>query len=386
MLRASPYAWTSQYLTGFFFSYGVYLPFWAMWFKHMGMSESQIGVLIGLGLITRPVSNLVLPRIVHKAEQLIPALRCMSFISLLVVLLHLAVSSSFWGLAAVTILFNLVYAPLVPLSDSLANHYQRRGLLDYGRTRLWGSVAFVIGSWVVGFSSERFGEAAIPWVAVLGLLLTLLFSLRRPQTPPQSSAEIGARPSLLRFLKRGDVWLFIVLVALLQGSHAALYAFASNYWNSVGISDAWVSTLWNIGVVFEILIFIFAKRLFANWSVASMMRLAAVAVAVRWSLMGVVESLPLFALAQSLHSITFAVAHLAAIRHIQSQIDSEQVAWQSLYNALALGLFMGLLSMGLGPIVESMGSAAFFIMASFSVPALLLTFKLGAEPKTASEQ
>ena len=49
MFKSKPYGWTSQYLLGFFFSYGVYLPFWAIWFKHIGVDDSDIGLLLGLG-------------------------------------------------------------------------------------------------------------------------------------------------------------------------------------------------------------------------------------------------------------------------------------------------------------------------------------------------
>ncbi|GAM78309.1 probable 3-phenylpropionic acid transporter [Vibrio ishigakensis] len=47
--------------------------------------------------------------------------------------------------------------PAIPLSDALANHYARLKMLDYGRTRLWGSVAFIAGSTVVGFLVAKFG-------------------------------------------------------------------------------------------------------------------------------------------------------------------------------------------------------------------------------------
>ncbi|EXJ40133.1 hypothetical protein D049_4432A, partial [Vibrio parahaemolyticus VPTS-2010] len=49
MLKPSPYGWISQYFLGFFFAYGVYLPFWSLWFKEQGVSSTDIGLLVGLG-------------------------------------------------------------------------------------------------------------------------------------------------------------------------------------------------------------------------------------------------------------------------------------------------------------------------------------------------
>ncbi len=46
MLKPSPYGWISQYFLGFFFAYGVYLPFWSLWFKEQGVSPTDIGLLV----------------------------------------------------------------------------------------------------------------------------------------------------------------------------------------------------------------------------------------------------------------------------------------------------------------------------------------------------
>jgi PPP family 3-phenylpropionic acid transporter len=37
--------------------------------------------------------------------------------------------------------FNLFFSPLVPLTDALANTWQKQITMDYGRVRLWGSIA-----------------------------------------------------------------------------------------------------------------------------------------------------------------------------------------------------------------------------------------------------
>jgi PPP family 3-phenylpropionic acid transporter len=41
-------------------------------------------------------------------------------------------------LLAVIIGFNLFFSPLVPLTDALANTWQKQITMDYGRVRLWG--------------------------------------------------------------------------------------------------------------------------------------------------------------------------------------------------------------------------------------------------------
>lgn len=61
-------------------------------------------------------------------------------------------------MALATVLFNLCCGPIVPLSDAMANYYAKLKMLDYGRTRLWGSVAFIAGSTVVGYLVAQWGS------------------------------------------------------------------------------------------------------------------------------------------------------------------------------------------------------------------------------------
>lgn len=63
-----------------FFAYGVYLPFWSLWFKEQGVSSTDIGLLVGLGLATRCVANIVITPRVHRVEHLMPTLRLVEFL------------------------------------------------------------------------------------------------------------------------------------------------------------------------------------------------------------------------------------------------------------------------------------------------------------------
>lgn len=158
MFTPTPYGWISQYFIGFFFAYGVYLPFWSLWFEDQGVSATDIGVLVGIGFATRCVANLLLTPRLHRVEQLMPALRWLSFAAMLFVGFHFFTGGSFWLMALATVLFNLCCGPVVPISDAMANYYAKLKMLDYGRTRLWGSIAFIAGSTVVGFLVAKWGQ------------------------------------------------------------------------------------------------------------------------------------------------------------------------------------------------------------------------------------
>ncbi|WP_162045410.1 3-phenylpropionate MFS transporter [Vibrio taketomensis] len=383
MFTPSPYGWISQYFTGFFFAYGVYLPFWALWFEEQGISPADIGLLVGIGFATRCVANLLLTPRIHKVEHLMPAVRAFSLAGLLFVGFHFFTGGSFWLMALATVLFNLCCGPIIPISDAMANYYSRLKMLDYGRTRLWGSVAFIAGSTVVGYLVSLYGSDMILYTAMVGMLVAFIFSMRKVNPMPVTDTrQPTQRPKLGELLRDPNVIRFLALVALIQGSHAAYYSFSTIYWKEAGYSEAIIGYLWSLGVVAEVLVFALSKRLFVGWSLRALFVVASVGVMVRWGLTASTTALVVLVAIQMLHGVTFAVAHIAAIQYIQVSDQNRMVALQALYNAIPLGAFIALMTALSGWGYENWGANVFWVMAVMGALALFIR----AEPTTTNTQ
>ncbi|MEZ9058632.1 3-phenylpropionate MFS transporter [Vibrio pelagius] len=373
MFNPSPYGWISQYFIGFFFAYGVYLPFWALWFEDQGVSAGDIGVLIGVGFATRCVANLLITPRVHKAEHLMPALRWLSLAALIFVAFHFFTGGSFLLMLLATILFNLCCGPVVPLSDAMANHYSRLKMLDYGRTRLWGSVAFIAGSTVVGYLVAEFGTDMILYTALAGVFVSLILAMRNPTVMPVTQSEQHqVRPKLGALMCERSVVKFLALMALLQGSHAAYYSFSAIYWKEAGHSEAIIGYLWSLGVVAEVGVFALSKRLFSGIALRTLFVVAALGVIARWGMTASTTDIFGLVLVQLLHGVTFAMAHIAAIQYIQSEEENKMVALQALYNAIPLGAFIALMTTLSGWGYELWGANIFWVMAAMGVLALFI--------------
>ncbi|EJT0554555.1 3-phenylpropionate MFS transporter [Vibrio vulnificus] len=373
MFKPSPYGWISQYFLGFFFAYGVYLPFWSLWFKEQGVSSTDIGLLVGIGLATRCVANMVITPRIHKAEHIMPALRWLSFAALIFVGFHFFTGGSFWLMALATVLFNLCCGPVVPLSDALANYYARLKMLDYGRTRLWGSIAFIAGSTVVGYLVSLYGTDMILYTALVGVFISLLLSMRSANVMPVTRSEHHSeRPKLTQLLTDGPVVKFLLLAALIQGSHAAYYSFSAIYWQQAGHSEEIIGYLWSLGVVSEVAVFALSKRLFAGWSLRALFVAASIGVMLRWGITASTTLLLGLVLVQLLHGVTFAMAHIAAIQYIQNSEEHKMVALQALYNALPLGAFIAAMTAFSGWGFEHWGANVFWVMAAMGLVALFI--------------
>lgn len=364
--------WLALSYFTYFFSYGIFLPFWSVWLKGTGLTPETIGLLLGAGLVARFLGSLIIAPRVTDPSRLVFALRVLALLTLLFALAFWAENHVGW-LMAIIIGFNLFFSPLVPLTDALANTWQKQIVMDYGRVRLWGSVAFVIGSALTGKLVSLFDYRAILAMLTLGTLSMLLGMLLRPSVMPlgESRAQTAAGWPAWRSLicQNGR---FLACVSLLQGAHAAYYGFSAIYWQEAGYSASTVGYLWSLGVVAEVIIFALSNRLFRRWSARDLLLLSAVCGVVRWALMGWTTALPWLLLVQVLHCGTFTVCHLAAMRYIAARQGSEVIRLQAVYSAVAMGGSIAVMTIFAGFLFQHLHQGVFWVMALVALPALFV--------------
>ncbi|MFQ6790359.1 3-phenylpropionate MFS transporter [Serratia marcescens] len=365
--------WLALSYFTYFFSYGIFLPFWGVWLKGEGIAPETIGMLLGAGLVARFLGSLLIAPRVKDPSHLVSALRLLALLTL-----AFAVGFCFgngWGWLMLVIAgFNLFFSPLVPLTDALAATWQKQIRMDYGRVRLWGSLAFVIGSALTGQLVAVWGHNAILYSLILSVLAMLLGMLLKPSVMPQGEARThgGAERSLWALLKEGPVWRFLLCVTLLQGAHAGYYSFGSIYWQEAGYSASTIGYLWSLGVVAEVIIFASSNVLFRRWNARNLLLLSACCGVLRWSLMAYSTELGWLLLIQILHCGTFTVCHLAAMRFIAARQGQEVIRLQAVYSALAMGGGIAVMTVIAGFLFEHWQGGVFWVMAAVAAPALFI--------------
>ena len=364
--------WLALSYFTYFFSYGIFLPFWSVWLKGTGLTPETIGLLLGAGLVARFLGSLTIAPRVTDPSRLVFALRMLALLTLLFALAFWAGNHVGW-LMAIIIGFNLFFSPLVPLTDALANTWQKQIVMDYGRVRLWGSVAFVIGSALTGKLVSLFDYRAILAMLTLGTISMLLGMLLRPSVMPlgESRAQAAAGWPAWRSLIRQN-GRFLACVSLLQGAHAAYYGFSAIYWQEAGYSASTVGYLWPLGVVAEVIIFALSNRLFRRWSARDLLLLSAACGVIRWALMGWTTALPWLLLVQVLHCGTFTVCHLAAMRYIAARQGGEVIRLQAVYSAVGMGGSIAVMTIFAGFLFQHLHQGVFWVMALVALPAMFI--------------
>ncbi|MGY3869519.1 3-phenylpropionate MFS transporter [Aeromonas crassostreae] len=366
------FSWLALFFGAFYFVYGAYLPFWSLWLEGMGVSAEQIGMLLGVGMGIRFAGNLMVMGRIKGAGQLLPVTRLLCLLSLLA-FLGFYLGHSLWWLVVLTLVANFIYPTLMPVGEALATRMVIQTQLDYGKVRLCGSFAFIVASTLVGALITDLGSGWVLHIMVLGLALMVLLSWLPLDPAPRDVVGERARPSLRETLKSATVRRFLLVTALLQGSHGAYYGFSAIHWKAAGYSGATIGYLWALGVVAEIAMFAADKRYFSRFGAQTLFLVGALGCLVRWSLLGASTDLSLLLLAQLLHGVTFCISHLGAVRFMTRDLPPEQlIGAQALYAALSLGIMVAALMTLSGQLYGPLGGGIFYLMALAVLPVFFL--------------
>ncbi|ARJ65581.1 MFS transporter permease [Magnetospirillum sp. ME-1] len=362
------------YYAALFVAVGIHIPFWPLWLQDRGLSASEIGWVAAAGYLTRILASPVIGHLAdHGGERRQLMIRLAVAAGLVWLLLPLA--GTFWPILALSVITTFPFAGLLPLGDTLAMMVVARHGLDYGRARLWGSLAFILAATMLGKTLESWPITALPWLMSVALLLTAASCLGLPNL--KVPRHEGKPPSLRPVLFNPLFLLFVGSAALNQMAHTVYYAFASIHWKAAGLSDMAIGLLWSEGVVAEIVLFAVSNRVVARFGPAALLLAAALGGVVRWLVLGSTASVPLVALAQLLHAATFGCAHLGAIHFIARAVpQSLSARTQGVFAAIAVGLAPGLITPFSGRLYESLGGGSFLAMAGLSALSALLAWAL----------
>ncbi|AUI66023.1 MULTISPECIES: 3-phenylpropionate MFS transporter [Glaesserella] len=376
MIKLSPFQWSSFNFFGFYCAYGVLLPFLPVWLNHHGYNSGLIGLLIASGYLFRFLGAMFFSKRVQHPNQLLSLARWLTWAAIATLFLVAFGVQSIWILFPAIALFHIFNGGAMPIADTIASTWQQQAGIDYGKTRLFGSIAFVVGSVSTGYLVGWLGESAIigiiiGWLVFLGTGLVAKPTHYFEQSANKSQSDL----SYIDLLKVPTTFKMLLAVSLIQASHAAYYAYSTIYWASTGISTQQASLLWGLAVVSEILFFFFANRLFKTWTIYHLMLLSAIGSAVRWGLLASNTNLAMLMALQMFHSISYGAGHYAMIRYISTQPVEQIAKLQALYFGFASCMFMALFTFIAGLVYEVSPTGSFWLMVLFVLPAIFIVPK-----------
>ena len=316
---------------------GINAPFFPLWLSSKGFTERYIAIILATSVLTKLLANPFFAGLGDKyGNRKIPMLY-LSFIST-IILFSLNIFNSLYLIAFMAITSWALFAPLMPLTESLTTTAIKKYNFDYGNTRLWVSVSFIIIAFYGGIIIEKYGLKYVPILMTIGALFLFLSIIIMPTIP---SLPARKKFSTYALLKNRNFFPFLLACGAIQSSHGIYYGFSTIYWKSIGLSETVIGALWAEGVVFEIILLAYFYKFKNYTSPKIFIIIAGVMAIIRWTLMAYADTILFIALIQILHAFTFGLTHLAAINFISEVMPVRaQAKSQALYSAISMGAFL----------------------------------------------
>jgi PPP family 3-phenylpropionic acid transporter len=358
-------AWRiALFYSAIFIVLGVSLPYFPLWLKWQSLTPFEIGLVTSVPLFIRIVATPMIGFAADRARSVRQIVVIAGAVGLLSSALLMA-ASGFWVILALFTVFQVSSMAMMPLAEVAAMQGVREKGLDYGRMRLWGSVAFIAANVGGGLLIAAHGNGTIMPILVGGSVLALIagwFLPDRKAAPAQAARRLNWDEISATLAHRG---LLLVMLAggIIQASHAVYYAFSAIHWQSQGIDGRWFGILWGVGVVAEVLLFAYAGRLLARIGAITMIGIGAAGAIVRWGLMAIDPSFGVLLVLQLFHGLTFGATHLGTVHAIQERVGADRAASaQALHSALSSGVLMGVTTMLAGAVYGPLLGGSYLVM------------------------
>ncbi len=371
---------------------GAAMPFLPVWLKeHHSLSGPEVAIVTSGAVLLRVLHGPPIAAWADAVRDRRHPVQILAGVSALLYLLFGTVT----GFAALAIMGFILYVfvqAVGPLLESAMLRAARDDGVDYGVARSVTSLTFILGNIVGGYLVRVFGpEAALHW-AQAGLLATFLAALwlQPDRSPGADAPRVGVRQRLreaVTLLRHPTMTSLLIATCAVQSAHAFYYGFGSIVWRDQGVPADLIGYLWAFGVLAEIGFLATSRVWLARLGPERLILIGCVGAVVRWGAMALAPSVAMLWPLQALHALTFAAAHVGAMRILHDTAPESQAGTaQALYAAIAAGgTAMGLAQIASGGLYEAFGAAGYAsmaLMAALGLPACVTLLRRRAPALT----
>lgn len=337
-----------------FASLGVLLPLFGVYLRELGFTGIEIGLLVlslpALQMISSPISS-------YLADTRLPRLWIYRFTLIGAVLITPAfyVAKSFVQLFFVIAIYGMMRMPNTPMINAAALEYADEPDFDYSRLRIGGSIGFMIFAAIAGWWVGHFGFDRIPDWLMFAVVGQLIVGWNLPMNKAQiQSANLKA---VRAFLAQPAWVIFLVGILFSRMGEAAYNVFYSVHVTDLNFSPKFAGQLWAIGVLSEVIVLLFAKRLLSNVNIQHAILGTYLISALRWLGIALATSVWQLVALQSLHGITFGLFYVAVVQwaHIHSP-ENLKTSAQGMSHAIMFGI-AGIVGQTLGGLFYDLGGS-----------------------------
>jgi len=290
-------------------------------------SKLEIGIIYSAAPFMRFLLPFVFKYYVELTHRIYFFALLLTFLSAILFLISI---DNFYIHLIANLFFGGAMGIILPFVETIS--LQKLTKAMYGKIRLWGSVGFIVIALWLG-KIEVSSLETIYYLIAMGLF-TFIFGyyvLQFDTHKEENSSSDDKSFSLKKY------WAFWISMFLMQVAFGGFYTFFTIYESSQGLDAQLISYLWSFGVICEIVMLYFQGALLQR-NLLTILKVATLITAFRWFLLYLYpDSLTLTFLGQSMHAVSFALYHTAAITYVFSLYTQKRLA-QQFFLGISFGL------------------------------------------------
>lgn len=319
-------------LLGFFYFFyfavvGIYVIFLPKVLAMSGYTASQIGIIF----TAAPIVRFLLPFAFVRGLKLSSSTFNVALIIMLgsVVCFYFSLNN-FYQLFFANIGLGIGTSLILPYIEVIS--LDILGKEKYGKVRLYGSVGFISVALVLVKFLSSADVALVFLVSLVFITAFFAFLIAKNANLHESGKLIVSGQD--GFLNDYALWIGLTLMQL---SFGAFYNFFTIYETDFGVSLDMTIYLWSFGVFAEIFM-LFFQGSFLKQNLLIILQISTFIAAIRWFLVFLFpQNIAVLFFAQSMHAISFALFHSAAISYLYSRYTNKKLASQ-FFSGITYGL------------------------------------------------
>lgn len=346
----------------YFMTMALVVSFFPLYYDSLGYSKLQIGSLYAVGPAVGIVSNLVWGLLSDRFQTLKKTIIAVLFGQLLMVLM-LFQTDVYSVLFVIVTGFYFFQTPLNGLNDSQILLAVRDTGKSYASFRIWGSMGFAFAAVLCGFVLTKLGVGLLAGLAIGSVFfsLVLAFMLKDSRAGMKKMDLTGVWTVIF---SRRFLW-FLALIFVMSVAHRSNDGFLAIYMKDLGAEKSWVGLAWMTSALSEIPVLFFLSRYGHRYRELPLLAVACAVYAARFFLMSLVDGPGWIVAIQAMHSLSFGIFLVTALRYIQQLVPDEyRATGQAVYNMAwsgCAGLASGFIG---GHIYDSWGGVTLYRFAA----------------------
>lgn len=315
---------------------GLTLPYLSIFLDGHGFNSRQVGEILAIITATKIIAPSLWAMLADKSQKPLLIIKIGAFLAL-ISFSGLYWFTLYWPITLSLSLFTLFWTAILPQLEVHTLNSIKRSNKIYARIRLWGSIGFITLAVLAGEIISRFGYQNFISLGVFilaGLFLSSLLLKGGHKQKAQKKLE-NVTTSIIDKIKHKHFISFLSASLLLQISFGPYYSFFALFLRDLQYSGLAIGLFISLGVLAEILAFIYMGALFKRFSLHSLLVFSLLITSLRWALMPLVaDNVFLLAINQLSHAASFAVYHSASMKFISSHFTRAQ-------QSRAQGIYLG---------------------------------------------